>query len=75
MRIVDGTPYIEQVKRLMVQYTNALGRDLAFQHLEEELSDLSGKYTPPAGELLVALKRIRFGAWSLTADIVRNDAR
>ena len=57
MQIVDGTPYIEQVKRLLFEYTNALGRDLAFQHLEEELLDPTSKYTPPAGELLVACEK------------------
>lgn len=57
MQIVDGTPYIEQVKRLLFEYTNALGRDLAFQHLEEELLDPTSKYTLPAGELLVACEK------------------
>ena len=54
MEIVDGKPYIEQVRQRILEYTNALGCDLSFQDIEEELSDPAGKYTPPAGEILVA---------------------
>lgn len=53
--IVDGKAYIPQVKVLIVEYTARLGRDLTFQHLEEELADPAIKYTVPQGELLVAL--------------------
>lgn len=56
MKITDGTPYIAQVGEMIREYTGWLGRDLSFQHLEEELADLAGKYTPPEGELLVALE-------------------
>ena len=54
MTIVDGKPYIEQVRNRILEYTTALGRDLSFQDIEDELSDPAGKYTPPAGEILVA---------------------
>ena len=54
MVIVDGKPYIEQVRNRILEYTTALGRDLSFQDIEDELSDPAGKYTPPAGEILVA---------------------
>ena len=54
MVIVDGKPYIEQVRNRILEYTTALGRDLSFQDIENELSDPAGKYTPPAGEILVA---------------------
>ena len=54
MTIVDGKPYIEQVRNRILEYTTALGRDLSFQDIENELSDPTGKYTPPAGEILVA---------------------
>ncbi len=56
MEITDGKPYISQVKELILEYTGWLGRDLSFQNIEEELADPAGKYTPPEGELLVALE-------------------
>lgn len=56
MRIVDGKPYLDQVKKLIIEYTNRIGRDLSFQHLDEELADLAGKYTAPEGDLLVAVE-------------------
>lgn len=75
MQIVDGTPYIEQVKRLLFEYTNALGRDLAFQHLEEELLDPTSKYTPRRENCWSPAKRIRFGAWLLIIGIPSDDAK
>ena len=54
MIILDGKPYIEQVRNRILEYTTVLGRDLSFQDIENELSDPAGKYTPPAGEILVA---------------------
>ncbi|MGI6721845.1 MAG: GNAT family N-acetyltransferase [Anaerovoracaceae bacterium] len=56
VKIVDGAGYMPQVKELIEEYTRRLGRDLSFQDLEEELRDPAGKYTPPQGELLVALQ-------------------
>ena len=56
MIIVDGKPYIGQVKDLIIEYTKRLGRDLTFQNLEEELKDPAKKYTAPEGELLVAVE-------------------
>lgn len=56
MRIVDGKPYLDQVKKLIIEYTNRIDRDLSFQHLDEELADLAGKYTAPEGDLLVAVE-------------------
>ena len=38
MKIVDGKPYIDQIKGLIEEYTRRLGRDLTFQNLEEELA-------------------------------------
>ena len=32
MKIVDGTPYIDQIKGLIGEYTKRLGRDLTFQN-------------------------------------------
>ena len=54
MEIIDGTGHIEEVKRLVIEYTNFLGRDLSFQHFDDELNDLSAKYAPPEGRLLCA---------------------
>lgn len=55
MRIVDGRDYLPEVKQLIEEYTGRLGRDLSFQHLEEELQDIAHKYIAPEGELLVAV--------------------
>ena len=55
IKIIDGKPYLDQVKELIQEYTQWLGRDLSFQNLDEELADISEKYTAPNGELLVAI--------------------
>ncbi|MDO5416815.1 MAG: GNAT family N-acetyltransferase [Lachnospiraceae bacterium] len=55
LRIVDGIDYIGQVRTKIEEYTMRLGRDLSFQNIEEELRDPAVKYTPPQGELLVAI--------------------
>ncbi len=55
MKIKDGKDYIAQVKGLIAEYTKRLNRDLSFQQLDAELSDPAAKYTPPEGELLVAV--------------------
>ena len=55
MRIIDGKPYIQQIKELILEYTQRLGRDLTFQNLNEELQNPAKKYTAPEGELLVAV--------------------
>lgn len=55
MKIVDGSKYLEQVKDLIVEYTQFLNRDLSFQNLEAELNDLKSKYTGNHGRILVAV--------------------
>lgn len=55
MKIVDGKSYINEVRSLIVEYTQRLGRDLSFQNLDDELKDPAKKYTAPEGELLVAV--------------------
>ena len=55
IKIIDGKPYLDQVKELITEYTQWLGRDLSFQNLDEELADIAEKYTAPNGELLVAI--------------------
>ena len=60
IKIVDGKPYLNQVKELIQEYTKWLGRDLSFQNLDKELADISEKYTAPnggiAGHLLELVK-------------------
>ena len=58
MKIVDGKSYINEVRSLIVEYTQRLGRDLSFQNLDDELKDPAKKYTAPEGELLVAVDGI-----------------
>lgn len=56
MKIVDGKPYIQQIKELIIEYTKWLGRNLSFQNIDDELKDPAKKYTSPEGELLVAVE-------------------
>ena len=56
MKIVDGKDYLSEVKQLIREYTERLGRDLSFQNIEEELANPEHKYSPPEGELLVAVE-------------------
>ena len=51
IHIIDGKPYLDQVKELITEYTQWLGRDLSFQNLDKELADIAEKYTAPNGEL------------------------
>ena len=51
MKIVDGKPYIQQIKELIIEYAKWLGRNLSFQNLDDELKDPA-----PEGELLVAVE-------------------
>lgn len=54
LEIIDGANHLDEVKRLVIEYTKFLGRDLSFQHVDDELNDLSAKYAPPEGRLLCA---------------------
>ncbi len=56
MNIIDGKHHINQVRNLIIEYTQMLNRDLSFQNIDDELKDPSKKYTTPAGELLVAIE-------------------
>lgn len=55
LELVDGAPYVEDVKALIREYTEWFGRDLAFQNLDDELVHIEGKYLPPEGRLIVAI--------------------
>lgn len=56
MIITDGKPYIDQIRALIIEYTERLGRDLSFQNIDDELKDPAKKYTAPEGELLAAVE-------------------
>lgn len=54
IKIIDGTNHVDEVKNLIIEYAKFLGRDLTFQHLDEELADVAKKYCPPNGRLFCA---------------------
>lgn len=56
MIIADGKNYLTEVRELIKEYSNRLGRDLSFQNIDDELENPAHKYTAPEGELLVAIE-------------------
>ena len=54
VKIIDGTKHLAEVKKLILEYTKFLGRDLSFQDIDDELKGLAEKYLPPEGRLLCA---------------------
>lgn len=72
MEIVNGKECLSQVRELITEYTNSLGRDLSFQNLEDELRDPLQKYTPPHGEMIVVMvnkKALGMAAYHRHSDI------
>lgn len=58
---VTGGPAVATVRVLMREYCAFLGADLSFQHFEDELALLPGKYAPPDGALFLAYMSLAQG--------------
>lgn len=54
-KIIDGANYENEFRALTIEYVTSLGRDLAFQHLDEELESPAKKYIGSGGGMIVAL--------------------
>lgn len=51
---INDLTKLDDVKQLFTEYARSLNVDLSFQHFEEELNGLPGKYYPPQGALILA---------------------
>lgn len=52
--LATGPQDLDEVRRLLGAYAQALEVDLAFQGFEAELAGLPGAYAPPGGVILIA---------------------
>ena len=58
----EATPEdIPDVRRMLSEYVEWIGLDLAFQEIDAELAGLPGDYAPPNGALFVAADDGRLG--------------
>ena len=54
IRSARGSRDLDAAAQLFTAYAKSLGLDLGFQDFSTEVSSLSGKYTPPTGDILLA---------------------
>jgi hypothetical protein len=40
LQITDGKEHLDQIKQLMIEYTTRLDRDLSFQNIDTELTNI-----------------------------------
>lgn len=57
LQLVEGAAAenLDRVRKLFQEYADSLAFGLGFQNFEEELSDLPGEYSRPAGRIFLAL--------------------
>jgi putative acetyltransferase len=53
---VSDEAQLDGVRTLLMEYASSLGFGLDFQSFDEELSSLPGRYAPPAGCILLAVR-------------------